>query len=284
MAIILERINSQEASVSGRNVRLELIYRVSGYTTALQVYVAVLNGVAESYPWSDGDYTGFLLKRESISIEPVHVDEDDQDACIWTATVGYARPEHIELTPDTGDSEESFDIRLDTTHITQSLGTVNSYAAPGTTAPDHDGAINVTSEGVEGVDILTPTWTFSETHYIALADLTDAYKATLAGLVGTKNNDTFRGHAAGEVFLLGASGHRRGSAEDAAVSFVFGVSKNATGLSVGTITGISKLGWDYLWVKYKPVVDANSPVRQPVAAYVEKVYKDGDFSQLLPSE
>jgi hypothetical protein len=277
MAIILERINSQEASVSGRNVRLELIYRVSGYTTALQVYVAVKNGVAESYPWSDGAYTGFLLKRESIQVAPEHVDTSDADACIWTATVGYVRPEHIEVTKETGDSEEAFDIRVDTTHITQSKGTT-AYPNPG--APDNEGAINVTSEGVEGVDILTPTWSFSETHYIALADITDAYKATLAGLVGTKNDDTFRGHAAGEVLLMGVSGSRRGSAEDWAVTFTFGVSKNATELSVGTVTGISKLGWDYLWVKYKPIVDANSPVRQPVAAYVEKVYDDGDFDDL----
>jgi len=51
---------------------------------------------------------------------------------------------------------------------------------------------------------------------------------------------------------------------------------------VGPISGISKKGWEYLWVRYADAEDtgSNTLVKQPVAAYVEKVYEDGNFAAL----
>src|SRR5690606_20953075 len=59
-------------------------------------------------------------------------------------------------------------------------------------------------------------------------------------------------------------------------------SPNRTGISVGPISGISKKGWEYLWVRYADAEDtgSNTLVKQPVAAYVEKVYEDGNFAAL----
>ena len=44
----------------------------------------------------------------------------------------------------------------------------------------------------------------------------------------------------------------------------------------------SKKGWEYLWVRYADEEDAAAKmlVKRPIAAYVEKVYEEGDFSQL----
>lgn len=42
----------------------------------------------------------------------------------------------------------------------------------------------------------------------------------------------------------------------------------------------SKKGWEYLWIRYKDSVDASQLIKIPHSAYIEKVYRDGDFSQL----
>jgi len=59
-------------------------------------------------------------------------------------------------------------------------------------------------------------------------------------------------------------------------------SPNRTGITVGSIGGISKKGWEYLWVRYADVEDtgSNTLVKRPVAAYVEKVYEEGNFAGL----
>lgn len=217
------------------------------------------------------------LKRQPVSVEPVHVDTVRADTCVWTGTATYAPFEHDDP-PATGESVFNFDTGGGTQHVTQSLQTIGKF--PGT-APDFKGAIGVTHDNVEGVDITVPVYTFSETHYLAAATVTTAYKTTLFGLTGKANSAAFKGLAAGECLFLGASGSKRGT-EDWEITFRFAGSPNKTGLSVGPISGISKKGWEYLWVRYADVEDAASHtlVKQPVAAYVEKVYENGDFSAL----
>ncbi|MBC7077795.1 MAG: hypothetical protein H5T92_05745 [Synergistales bacterium] len=83
------------------------------------------------------------------------------------------------------------------------------------------------------------------------------------------------------MLFLGASGSKRGE-EDWEITFRFAASPNATGLTVGEITGIAKKGWEYLWVRYADDVDDDAKVlvKRPIAVYVEQVYQYGDFSQL----
>lgn len=53
--------------------------------------------------------------------------------------------------------------------------------------------------------------------------------------------------------------------------------------SVGAGDGLivtTKDGWDYLWVYYEPVETEDVVGRQPLAAYVERVYKRTDFRRL----
>lgn len=138
-------------------------------------------------------------------------------------------------------SSYSFETGGGTQHITNSLATVNRY--PPGTAPDFQGAIGVTENGVEGVDITVPVYQFAETHFIADALVTAAYKATLCYLTGKVNSAPFKGFQAGEVLFLGASGQRRGNG-DWEICFRFAASPNVTGLAVGPITGIAKGGWE----------------------------------------
>ena len=95
------------------------------------------------------------------------------------------------------------------------------------------------------------------------------------------NSGSFKGLAAGECLFLGASGSMRAGG-DWEITFKFAGSPNRTNIRVGDITVPSKKGWEYLWVKYSEQEDtaAKAIVQRPVAAYVEKVYDDGDFGAL----
>jgi hypothetical protein len=189
----------------------------------------------------------------------------------WVGRVEYA------LTSE--QSQYAFETGGGTQHITNSLLTVNKY--PPATAPDFAGAIGVTENGVEGVDITVPVYQFAETHFIADELVTPAYKATVAYLTGRTNVAAFKGFAIGEVLFLGAAGQRRGNG-NWEICFRFAASPNVVNLTIGSITGIAKAGWDYLWVRYLDKEDtvAKAMVKQPLAVYVERVYQPGDLSLL----
>lgn len=208
-------------------------------------------------------YQGLAI--ETIEAEPV-------GPLLWK---GYAR--YFRLT---NDDEYTFDTSGGTQKITQSLETVSSYAPTGLTPPDFQGAIGVSEDRVEGVDVTVPAYQFSETHRFANAFVDQAYKLALFNLTGRYNNATFRGFAAGECMFLGAAGSRRGD-DLWSITFRFACSPNVSGLVIGGMT-INKLGWDYLWVRYADYADtaASALVKRPVAAYVERVYHPGDFSVL----
>jgi len=252
----------------------ELSYTVRG--TADEA--AAIAKLSETAP---GSFNG--LVRQPGTVEPVFVDEANPDRCIWTGTVQYS-PYPFEVFPQTGDSSFSFDTSGGSQHITQSLANVHKYAAAGQTAPDFKGAIGVTKDSVEGVDITVPVYTFNETHYLADDVVTDAYKGILFNLTGKTNAAAFRGLAAGECLFLGASGSKRKSAGgvDWEINFRFAGSPNKTNLTIGPITGIAKKGWEYLWVRYADVEDTASKnlVKQPIAAYIEQVYEEGDYTGL----
>lgn len=206
------------------------------------------------------------LVRDSVNADPVGAD-------LWKGYARYARLEN--------DDEYTFDTGGGTTKMTQSLATINSYAPSGFTAPDFQGAIGVTEDKVDGVDVTSPQYQFTETHRFTDAEVDGAYKLALFRLTGRTNNDTFRGFAAGEVLFMGAAGSKRGD-EDWTIVFRFACSPNVTGLAVGDITGIDKLGWEYMWVRYADYQDATaySIVKRPISVYVEQVYAPDDFGDL----
>jgi hypothetical protein len=241
----------------GQQAGRELIYNVAGTDDEEEVR-ALLVGAAPPL------YQGLI--QESLSAEP-------QGGGLWKC---YARYSGLD-----SDSEFTFDSGGGTQRITQSIQTVASYAPTGLTAPDFRGAIGVTEDRVEGTDVTVPTWEFTETHRFLDSAVTPAYKLTLRNLVGRYNDAAFREHAAGECLLRAVNGSRRGD-ELWAITFRFAASANATGLVVGDIIGIDKLGWDYLWVRYADFEDsvAVALVKRPVAVYVERVYQPGNFADL----
>lgn len=236
----------------------ELVYHVRGTDDEEEVEAALRDTAPATY-----------LDRmlDSISAEPV-------GPGLWK---GYARYTALDT-----DSEWTFDTGGGTVKLTQSIATVATYASPYVgAAPDFRGAIGVAGERVEGVDVPVPQYEFTETHKFTDAQVDDEYKYALFTMTGRINDAAFRMFAAGEVLFLGASGSKRGS-DLWTITFRFAASPNATGLAVGDIGGIDKLGWDYLWVLYGTFEDTTAValVQRPIAAYVERVHQPGDFATL----
>lgn len=256
---IHERARSREQTVSYDRPTAELQYLVTGTDDELLVRAAV-QGEAPAF------YQGMPFQHYTIS---------PGGNGTWEATVQYGLRE--EKKP--GESSYSFDTGGGTQHITQSIATIAKHAPPGKTPPDCKGAIGVTSDSVDGVDITVPVYQFTETHYIPIAAVTNAYKGKLFLLTGKTNNGPFRMFAAGEVLFLGASGGQRGY-EDWEITFRFAASPNATGLTVGDITAIDKKGWEYLWIRYEDAESEDALIKQPVGVYVEQVYEEADFADL----
>lgn len=254
----IERPQSRESEVGEQKSYVERVYTATGSNDDSAIHAAVAGMLPATY---------LGLPLASYRISPIGNGN-------WDVAARYDSREPLESS-----SSYTFDTGGGTQHITQSLQTVQAKAAGGGTAPDFQQAISVTTDSVEGVDITVPIYTFTETHMIFDSLVTQAYKLTLFNLTGRTNNAAFKGFAAGEVLFLGASGSKRGNTLWE-ITFRFAASPNVSGLTLGSITGINKKGWEYLWVRYADAEDQKVLVKQPIAAYVERVYESGNFAGL----
>jgi hypothetical protein len=256
MAIIIEKFDSSESTVGIDSPSVDLQFMVLG--TELDAEVRAL--VQATLPLTYGN----------LVFQNYHIAH--QGGGVWEVSARYGKLEPKE----TGQSSYSFDTGGGYQKITQSLETVASY---GDDPPDFQGAVGVSTDSVEGTHITVPVFNFTETHYVPVALLTGAYKVVLFYLTGRVNHAPFKGFARGEVLFHGASGSQRGT-EYWEIAFKFASSPNATDLKVGDITGIEKKGCEYLWVRYADAEDEETLIKQPVAAYVERVYEYGNFALL----
>lgn len=268
--------NNSRGFKTGDSAEESLLYTLEGTSSDTE---------AESFATANTPATYKGLVRQSIEADPQWVDETTDTGC-WNITVKYG----VKPPTDVGESTFSFDTTGGTQHITQSLQTIARYAPPGKTAPDFKGAIGVTHDGVEGVDIPLPVFNFSIRRRIPIAQWSAAYVGILHSLTRTVNDAPFsvtiRGDTytfeAGECLFLGASGDESSASDFVEVTYKFAASPNKTGITIGDITGIVKKGWHYLWVRYEDSEDtsAKAIVKKPVAAYVEKVLEESNLGLL----
>lgn len=213
-------------------------------------------------------------------------DKDTPGGGVWFVEVEYRKVERL-ARPEAGDDLFNFDTTGGTRHITQSLETVDVKYV-GADQPDFKGAINVTSDAVEGVDIDDRMFSFNIERYIADSVLTNAYLAALYNQTGTTNNAPWKINIRGKTFnfkkrealFKGATGGLRGE-EDWRIDLKFAAIPNITGRTIGTMTGIDKKGWEYLWVRYQDIEGANQLVKQPKSVHVERVYPESNFVNLI---
>lgn len=184
----------------------------------------------------------------------------------------------------------SVDISGQSTRITQAYKHVGHYAAAGKTPRNFRGAINVTSDGVDGTDVIVPAINYTVHYVFDSNDIDDDYVREVAEIVGCQNKRRFRTWEPGELLLTRVSGQQRPRDEGKTdVSFGFAASRNKKNLKIdgadGVITVPAKRGWDYLWTyREERTVDYGGGKKYthvtPVSAHVEQVYKDADFDDL----
>ena len=214
-----------------------------------------------------------VLQAESYSLEYLGDDA-------WQLEVTYtSNGADSDEQPQPLNRSRSFETGGSTTHITQALAETKFG-----TGPAMNSAIGVSADSVAGVDVVVPQFNWTESYDVPARYVTQAYIVSLHNLTGTVNTETFRGFAAGEVLFLGASGTQQWDSQKGDgpwnLSYKFIASPNATGLTVGSITGISKKGHEYLWVLYEDDVADDTLLKKPKAVYVNQVYKTASFAGL----
>lgn len=139
---LTEKIDSREWS--GDSVTLH--YILAGTSDDLTARTLLLSSTPTSYYG--------LIRSPEVGIEPIWVDTTSGNGQ-WKCSVRYSfKALDIGMTCISGDTMGG------TQHLTQSLATVNKYAPSGKTAPDFKGAIGVTKDSVDGVDVVCPVFNF----------------------------------------------------------------------------------------------------------------------------
>lgn len=242
--------------------------------------------------WTYPGQPNVQLRAESYTV--AYLGDD-----AWQVTINYEKngAEDDDQT-DPLKRSRSFDTSGGTQHITQALENVKvTTGKTGSTtvttagesifpssAPSFSGAIGVDGQSVNGVDIVVPALSWTETYDVPHQYITAGYIKAVAGLTGSTNKAAFRTFAAGEVLFAGCSGSQEWDDQRGngpwTLSYKFIASPNVTEQKIGDITGISKKGHEYLWVRYEDSVSSNELVKKPKAVYVNKVYREGDFANL----
>lgn len=202
---------------------------------------------------------------------------------------------------DNGQEPISHTVAFDTTGTTEHITSAINSGAPGFqgeevyTRPGEtenivyfDGAINVDGESVNGLDIVVPTFNFTETWTMPAAYLIDKYIETLYSLTGTVNDDDFRVFKQGECLFLGARAEMTRGQTLVSVTYSFSARPNQENFWVGSSvgnppTGIEvsfKRGWDYMWIRYQSSVSENTLIRRPASVHVNQVYERKNFKLL----
>lgn len=275
--IVSERVQSRR-STSGSNPteeRLYLVQNVIDDEPAARALVADFAPVAVD---------GQALNEAPVSLRRISIDLQPLGVGMYDARVDYAA-----VAIDAGDLTTSFRTTGGTQHILSSLLTRTTYAAPGITPIDYHGLLNVDDNNdVQGTDINVPVFEWTERHIKSPTEVNAAYIGKLYALTPRVNSTAFRIRlpnggsyplAAGECLFIGAAGEQR-QYDNWALEFAFAASPNVNDLRIGSIQGIVKRGWDYLWSRFRKTTNGSLITLTPEAVYVEQVYREGDLSQL----
>lgn len=193
MPITVEERFDSRRSASGQGAYAELLYLIKGTDDDSAVQSALSGQAPETW-------LGLVL--QTLEIEPT------ENPDIWYGTARYGTKSAA--SGGAAANTYTFETSGGTQHLTNSLETVNSYAASGA-ATNFKGAIGVTKDSVEGVDVTVPVYNFSENHKFTDEAVSLTYRGDLFRLTGKVNNAAFKGLNAGECLFLGASGSRSGS-------------------------------------------------------------------------
>lgn len=241
--------------------------------------VAEMEAYTPSYVESDG--AGIYWVRKKLQVNGIGNAYFD-----CTATYATLQPK-----PPKDSNEEPSDfkpgsIAWDTTghteHITQSLKPETRIPAE---EADFQGAINVSGDSVQGLDVVRPGLKYSETWILpAEVALSCAFVGAVYRLTGTVNLNTFRCFQPGEALFMGGRAQWQGDQPYVSATFDWEARPNGK-VNLPYMPGVGELemdkkGWEYIWVRYQPESDGGQLVRKPIAIYKDVVYEQKSWADL----
>ena len=280
------RLGRKDASTRTR------VFNVIGTADENVLHAAANAAISSLYPyWQYPGQPQVRLRAESYSVEY-------QGDGMWRVTIAYEKigaDDSSQTAPLK--RARSFDTSGGTRHVTNALDMNNGdvgqrrYGPAGLDdAADFKGAINVDDNGVNGIDIVVPALSWTESYDVPSNYVTNAYIKNIASLTGSVNKEAFRGFFPGEVLFVGGSGTHEWDDQKGygpwSLSFKFVASPNVgqtlPKAKIGDISNVEAYGHEVVWVRYATASDPtkNQLVRLPVAVYANRVYPDGDFSKI----
>lgn len=175
-----------------------------------------------------------------------------------------------------------YDTGETTVHATHSLETVDYAPASGwSTVPDYGKAINVSDQGIGGLDVPAPNPTLRRRRVFKKEDVSASWLRDMAKKAFRTNVAPWEGWSAGEVLYRTTSYTDRmdGNVE---VSQSFSIGQNVTSQTVAGIAGLDKKAHEYVWVLTEVTQGTDRLVTTPRAAYVERIFETLDFNTLEP--
>jgi hypothetical protein len=280
------RLGRKDASTRTR------VFNVIGTSNENVLHASCNQAISSLYPfWQYPGQPLVRLRAESYSVEY------QGDDC-WKVTIAYEKIGADDASQTAPlKRARSFDTSGGTRHVTNALDMNNGdvgerkYGPGGLDdAASFKGAINVDDNGVNGVDIVVPALSWTESYDVPSNYVTNAYIKNIASVTGSVNKEAFRSFQPGEVLFAGASGTHEWDEQRGygpwSLSFKFVASPNVgqtlPKAKIGDIANVEAYGHEVVWVRYATDADAakNQLVRLPVAVYCNRVYPDGDFSKI----
>lgn len=149
--------------------------------------------------------------------------------------------------------------------------------------PNHEGAINVNGDDVEGTDIVVPALNLVYTVTYPKGYVSEAWAIQMARYTGRVNENAWRGFQPGEALYMGCD--FQNSATDVSCEVVHYVAgaENLIEETIASIPNVTKNGWDIAWIECKPDVhsDSGKAIKGPRYVHVERPYKRSDFASFL---
>lgn len=202
----------------------------------------------------------------------------------WHVAAQYKSAETQPMEAD--ETELDFDFQGTQQHIEKSLSTVDRFVPSGQTPINTHNLIGDDGRAVQGTDIYVPGGSFRiRRGFSAVVSSQLKKQIAWAGSVNnvsltvTDSENRFSlSFDVGEVLYMGMSGGVRSGKIELIAHFL--VSLNVSAETVGEITGISKAGWDYLWMKYVEETGVELLTLTPRQVTVERVYRYRDLSEI----
>jgi hypothetical protein len=317
MPTIIEKLESRggEEGVEKQSRSLMYLVKLNAGETEQDAIDAVRSEAPTTYRGLYFSSIRFSIKAEAIDILEFEVAYSSTEPKKPPSKTPKSGGQNDDGRDDPGDGEFVFDTKGGREKIYYSRETVRVAGVNNGAVPDFKGGINVSSNGVGGIDITVPTFKFSIAKKLPLAQMTGAYVRTLFLMTGKTNNNPWTVNYRGiilefekrEVLFMGASGIQRGN-DSVSLNFSFEGYPNVKNLVIGSDSNIGniqvngqwvlldKYGTDYLWVNFEPtkveekimnaagvmeaVPGSGRLIDMPIAAYVERVYEQANFNLL----